>query len=99
MLDPEDVVFAWAIGKALLTGMVSIGALIYVAWILTRKMEITAHVGIDESGAPSSGADRANSVRFVGPERSGAAEGACHMLSETSSENNHSRKPEEPAAA
>jgi hypothetical protein len=34
----EDVVFAWAIGKALLIVIVSLGILVYVAWAGTRKM-------------------------------------------------------------
>ena len=48
MFDANEVVFAWAIGKAMLIVMVSIGALIYLAWAVTRKMEIAAQVEVPE---------------------------------------------------
>jgi hypothetical protein len=33
----DEVVFAWAIGKALLVVIVSVGTLIYAAWAVPRK--------------------------------------------------------------
>lgn len=48
MFDANDVVFAWAIGKAMLIVMVSIGALVYLVWVVTRKMEIAAQVRVSE---------------------------------------------------
>jgi hypothetical protein len=40
----EDVVFAWAMGKALLIVIVSIGILVYLAWAVTRSEKIAAYV-------------------------------------------------------
>jgi hypothetical protein len=33
LFDSEGVLFAWAIGKALLIVIVSVGALVYFAWV------------------------------------------------------------------
>ena len=35
MFPSDDVVFAWAIGKALLIVIVSFGTLVYAAWAVT----------------------------------------------------------------
>jgi hypothetical protein len=51
VFDSEDIVFVWAIGKALLVVIVSIGALVYIAWVATRKNEISARAEIPENGA------------------------------------------------
>ena len=46
MLASDDVVFAWAIGKASLIVLVSFGCLVYAAWAVTYQKENTTHVGI-----------------------------------------------------
>lgn len=74
MFDSDDIVFIWAIGKALLILIVSIGALIYIAWVATRKMEIGARAGIHENGALNSSVVKASNVSPLRPEKTGAAE-------------------------
>ena len=96
MFDSEDVVFAWAIGKALLIVIVSVGALVYIAWVATRKKEIVARVDIPENGTLRSSAVNASKVPPIGPGKTRAAEGARHILSGTSAEENNTRKPEQP---
>jgi hypothetical protein len=98
VFDSEDVIFAWAIGKALLIVIVSVSALVYIAWVATRKKEIVARVGIPENRALRSSAVNASKV-LIGPGRTGAAEGARHILSGTSSEENNTREPEQPTVA
>jgi len=46
----DDVVFAWAIGKALLIVIVSCGSLLYVAWAVTWQKKNEAHIGTDKDG-------------------------------------------------
>ena len=46
MFASDDVVFAWAIGKALLIVIVSFGILVYAAWAVTWPRKNAAHVGI-----------------------------------------------------
>lgn len=98
MFDSEDVVFAWAIGKALLIVIVSVGALVYFAWGATRKKEIVARVDILENGALRSSAVKASKVP-IGPGKTGAADGALHILSGISAEENNTRKPEQSTVA
>jgi hypothetical protein len=74
VFDSDDIVFAWAIGKALLILIVSIGTLIYIAWVAARKMEISARAGIHENGALNSSVVKASNVSSIGPEKTGAAE-------------------------
>ncbi len=95
MFDSEDVVFAWAIGKALLILMVSVGALIYIAWLATWKKEIVTRADIPENGALRSSAVNASKVPPIGPGKTGAAE----EVSETSSEEDNTRKPEQSTVA
>jgi hypothetical protein len=47
----DDVVFAWAIGKALLIVIISFGAVVYVAWAATHPKKNARHVGISNHGA------------------------------------------------
>jgi hypothetical protein len=51
VLASDDVIFAWAIGKALLIVIVSPGALVYVAWAVIYKHEPATHVGISKDRA------------------------------------------------
>ena len=99
MFDSEDIVFAWAIGKSLLIVIVSVGALIYIAWVATRKKEILARVDIPGNGTLRSSAVKASKVPPIGPGKIGEAEGARHILSGTSAEENNTRKPEQPTVA
>ena len=98
MFDPEDVVFVWAIGKALLIVIVSVGALIYLAWVATRS-EIAARVEIPGNGSVRPSAVKASTLPIIGPEKTGAAEGARHILSSAEAGENDNRKSEQPAAA
>ena len=51
MFDSEDVVFAWAFGKAFLIVIVSFGFLIYLAWAVTWRRENAALVGSPKDSA------------------------------------------------
>jgi hypothetical protein len=51
VIDGDDLVFAWAIGKALLIVAVSLGALLYLAWAVTRQRKHEAQVAISKLGA------------------------------------------------
>ena len=99
MFDSEDVAFAWAIGKALLIVILSVGALVYVAWVATQKKEIVARVDIPEDAALTSSAVEVNAAPALGLGKIGAAEWARDILSGTSSEESNTRKPEQPTVA
>jgi hypothetical protein len=99
VFDSEDVVFAWAIGKALLIVIVAVGILVYIAWVATRKNWVFARVDIQENEALRSSAVNASQVPPKGPEKAGAAEGARHILSGTSAQENNRRQPEQPTIA
>jgi len=47
----DDPVFAWAIGKALLIAIVSVGILVYAAWAVTWQRKDAVHVGISKDSA------------------------------------------------
>jgi hypothetical protein len=49
VLASDDVIFAWAIGKASLIVVVSFGSLVYAAWAVTYQKEITTHVGLPKN--------------------------------------------------
>ena len=51
MINGDDLVFAWAIGKALLIVFVSLGALVYLAWAVTRQRNNAAQVAISRHRA------------------------------------------------
>lgn len=46
MLNSDDLVFVWAIGRALLIVLVSCGTLVYLAWAVTLRRNSAAHVEI-----------------------------------------------------
>lgn len=46
MFESGDPVFAWAIGKALLIMIVSVGTLVYLAWAVTCRRESTAFIEV-----------------------------------------------------
>ncbi len=99
MVDSDDVVFAWAVGKALLIVIVSIGVLVYIAWVATRKNETIASVEIPKNGALTSSDVKASNVPPSGPEKIGTAEEVRHILSGTAAGENNDRKSEQPGAA
>ena len=100
MFESGDVVFAWAMGKALLIVIVSLGILVYLAWAVTRNKEIVPHAEILEDGVlRSRSAAKASEVPFIAPGTTGEAEGARHILPRTSAEENNTRQSEQPAAA
>jgi hypothetical protein len=99
VFDSEDVVFVWAIGKALLIVIVSLSALLYIAWVATRKTEIVARVDIPEAGALKLRAVKAGRMQPIGPGQFGAADRTRHIPSGTSTEENISREPERPTFA
>jgi len=47
----DDVVFAWAIGKALLIVIFSFGTLVYVAWVATYQKKSATRIGISKNSA------------------------------------------------
>ena len=51
MFASDDVVFAWAIGKALLIVIFSIGTLVYVAWAATYQKRNATRIGISKNSA------------------------------------------------
>ncbi len=81
MFDSEDVAFAWAIGKASLIVILSVGALVYVAWLATRKKEIIARVDIPKNAALRSTAVEVNAAPALGLGKIGPAEGVRDILS------------------
>ncbi len=99
VFDSEDVVFVWAIGKALLIVIVSVSALLYIAWVATRTTEVGARVDLPEVGALKLSAVKAGQVPPLVPGKLGAADGARHIPSGISTEENNSREPEQPTFA
>lgn len=99
MFDPEDVVFVWAIGKSLLVVILSVGVLVYLAWVATPKNEIAKRAEIAENVAMSSTAVTANKMPLIGPGKTEAPEEARDVLSGTAAGKNDTRKSEQPAAA
>lgn len=79
MFDSDDVVFVWAVGKAMLIVIVSAAALVYLAWAVTWKREIGAHAIASKTNGESEGtgqivpATTADRNKTGEPERSGAA--------------------------
>ena len=51
MFASDDVVFAWAIGKALLIVIFSFGTLVYVAWAATYQKRNATGIGISKNSA------------------------------------------------
>ena len=51
MFALDDPIFAWAIGKALLIMVASVGILVYAAWAVTRPRTDALRVGIPKDSA------------------------------------------------
>jgi hypothetical protein len=69
------------------------GALVYLAWAVTRKKEIAAHVGVLEDGVlKSRSAVKASKQPLIGPGTTEEAEEARHILPGTSAEAHNTRE-------
>ncbi|HEY6304210.1 MAG TPA: hypothetical protein VIX14_14205 [Terriglobales bacterium] len=99
MFASDDVVFAWAIGKAVLIVIVSVATLVYAAWAVTWQKD-TAQLRIPEESAlkyPRS--VQADTVMLAGSGTAEEAEGARRIPARTSAEQINVPAREEPAAA
>lgn len=97
MFASDDVVFAWAIGKALLIVIVSVGTLVYAAWAVTWQKD-AAQVRIPKERALKyQSSVQAGTVLLAGSGTTEEAEGARRIPAGTSAEQINA--PEEPAAA
>lgn len=102
MFGSDDVVFAWAIGKALLIVVVAFGILVYAAWVVTRQSEDAAQGEISEGGAlKHKSAVQAGTVVLIGSGTTEQAGGGRRILAVTSIEeiNCVVYEPEKPAPA
>lgn len=99
MFDSDNVIFAWAMGKAMLIVSVSIGALVCLAWAVTRKKEIAAQVGIPEDCALRSEGAVKTSNALVAPETNGESEGTGQILLSAWAERNNTGESKQSATA
>jgi hypothetical protein len=100
VFDSDDVVFAWAIGKAILIVVVALVILAYAAWVVTRQSEDAAQVGIPEDSALKHKSSlQAGTVVFIGRGTTEEAGGVRNILVGTSTEGINVYKPEKPAPA
>jgi hypothetical protein len=101
----DDVVFAWAIGKALLIVIVTFGILVYTAWAATYhatyQRKNATHVGIPQDSALKykSSVIKAGKVLLIANGTAEETEGACRILARTSAEEINVHEPRQPAAA
>jgi hypothetical protein len=97
----DDVVFAWAIGKALLILIVSFGTLVYAAWAaVTWQEKNAAQFGIpNDSALKYAISVKAGKVSFIAIGITEEAEGTRRIFVRTSGEEMNIHKPEQPAAA
>jgi hypothetical protein len=96
----DDVVFAWAFGKALLIVMVSFGTLVYAALAVTYQRKNATHVGIPmDSALKYKSSVKAGEVLLIANGPAEEAEGARRILARTSAEEINVHEPEQPAAA
>jgi len=96
----DDPVFAWAIGKALLIAIVSVGILVYAAWAVTWQRKDAVHVGFPEDSALNCKSSvKAGNVPLIANGTDEEAEGARLILAGTLAEVINVHEPERPAAA
>jgi len=96
----DDAVFAWAIGKALLIVIVSVGALVYAAWAVTRQSKDAAQIRIPkESALKYQSSVQAGTVLLAGSGTAAEGEGARRIPAKTSAEQIGVPAAEGPAAA
>jgi hypothetical protein len=104
VFDSNDPVFAWAVGKALLIVIVSIGILVYLAWAVTRQNEIAVDAGGLEDGVLRSRSSvKESKVPIAASGAVERVEEAPRILARTSEEEsveeNNVHEAERPAAA
>jgi len=72
----DDVVFAWAIGKAALVVIVCVSTLVYAAWAVTYQRKNAMDVGIPRDGAlRRKGSVKADKVVFIANRTAEEADG------------------------
>jgi hypothetical protein len=96
VIASDDVVFAWAIGKALLIVIVSFGTLVYAAWAVTYRNKNVTPVG--DNGLKYQDSAKAGKVLLIANEITEEAEEARRILARTSAEEIDVHEPELPAA-
>jgi hypothetical protein len=100
MIASDDVVFAWAIGKALLIVIVSLGILVYAAWAVARQTENAARVGSPkDSVVKHTGSIRAGKVLLIANGTTEAEERARPIPARASVEEPNLHEPTQPTAA
>ena len=100
MFDSDDVVFAWAILKALLIVIVGFGFLIYAAWAVIRQSKDAAQVAIrKDSTLKYKSSVQADTVLVIASGTTEEAGRARPILAGTSTEEINVHEPEKPAAA
>jgi hypothetical protein len=100
MIASDDVVFAWAIGKALLIVIVSLGILVYAAWAVARQTENAAHVGSPkDSVVKHTSSVRAGKVLLIANRTTEAEERARPIPAGASVEEDNLHVPTQPTAA
>ena len=98
--ESDDVVFAWAIGKALGIMTVSFGTLVYAAWTVTWHKKSAAHFRISKDSALKyESSVKAGKVPLIAVEKAQEAEGARCILVRTSEGDINIHEPGQPAAA
>jgi hypothetical protein len=100
MIASDDVVFAWAIGKALLIVIVSLGILGYAAWAVARQTENAAYVGSPkDSVVKHKSSVQAGKVLLIANGTTEAEERARPIPARTSVEEPNVHEPEQPTTA
>lgn len=105
MFASDDVVFAWAIGKALLIVIVSFAILGYAAWVyavwaVTWQRKNVVHREISKDGVLKHRSSvKAGEVLLMANGTTEEGEGARSILSRTLAEETKVPEPEQPTAA
>ena len=100
MFASDDVVFAWAIGKALLIVIVSFATLgyaawVYAAWAANWQRKNVAHLEIPKDGVLKHRSSvKAGKVLLIANGTTEEQEGARSILSRTSAEETNVPEPE-----
>jgi len=100
VFDPDDVVFAWAIGKALVIVFVSLSTLVYLAWAVTRRREVAAHVERPRHIAFKYKSSVKTDTRYLSPDKTAGETEAPHVpWVGTSADKMIVQEPEQPITA
>jgi hypothetical protein len=101
LIASDDVVFAWAIAKALLIVIVSFGTLVYAAWAVTwqKPRQNAAHVGFPKDSALKyKSSVKVGKVLLIAC-GTAEAEAARHISARTSADEIAVHEPGQPSAA